>query len=170
MAKITLITGGAASGKSSFAVAEARNLRPKKVLFIATARPIDAEMKKKIANHKRERPEGWETIEGKNDELPALISCSVADVLVLDCLTLFVADYTKNPQTARGKAEQVLAALLANKKVRRAFIVTNEVGWGVVPVSKSGRAFRELLGGVNKTFAAAADTFVLMVAGVPFRK
>ncbi|MBI2152731.1 MAG: bifunctional adenosylcobinamide kinase/adenosylcobinamide-phosphate guanylyltransferase [Candidatus Rokubacteria bacterium] len=163
-----LILGGARSGKSRFAVAEAQ-ARPGRVAVVATAEALDPNMAARIAHHRRERPASWLTVEEPLELVPALRRVVArADTVLVDCLTLWVAN-----QFHRGVTEEAILASgedLAKFVAERAsflILVSNEVGQGVHPETASGLRFRDLLGAVNQTVAQAVDRVVLMVAGLP---
>jgi adenosylcobinamide kinase / adenosylcobinamide-phosphate guanylyltransferase len=161
------VLGGARSGKSRFAVESHRTHA--RVSFVATAQPQDADMAARIARHRAERPAHWRTVEEPYDLVPRLrAGAADADVVIVDCLTLWVANLM-----LRGDADEwivkqgeELAALLSCGE-RGVTLVSNEVGEGVHPPTAEGRRFRDLLGIVNQRVAAAADRVVLMVAGLP---
>ena len=164
------ILGGARSGKSREAlrVAAAMPARSRGA-FLATAQALDGDMEARIARHRAERPAGWSTLEEPFDVVAALGSLAGRmDVVVLDCLTLWVANLL-----LRGDEEKsILAAAdaLADFLAERCFsliIVSNEVGAGVHPATEVGLRFRDALGGVNQRIAAAADRVSYMVAGLP---
>lgn len=174
MSRITLILGGARSGKSSYALklAEAR----KSVTFIATAQAFDDEMSARIQKHKAERPASWETL-----ELPLHIAPSVSqiksDVVILDCITLWVTnllmqfvnddlvDEAPFMQTSQAETEKLLAAI-RNTELDW-LIVSNEVGLSLVPPYQMGRVYRDGLGWVNQRLTQEADKVIFMVAGIP---
>lgn len=163
---ITLVLGGARSGKSSYAQELA--LRFKHVTFIATALPIDSEMQRKIDAHRSERPASWKTIEAPIELAEAIRSESKSGAaLLVDCLTVHVGnlmhekqqfDYGDHFRELCAEIEAAQSPVIA---------VSNEVGSGIVPTFPSGRQFRDLLGQLNRQVAVAADTVVLMVAGIP---
>ena len=165
---ITLILGGARSGKSRLAQELAAGYSP--VAFVATAQPSDDEMRRKIERHKADRPAEWSTIE-EPLRLESVLQDqgSTHSLLLIDCLTL----YTANLMTAeRNDPEAVLrrASLFceALKSVGTSVVlVSNEVGGGIVPMHPAGRMFRDLLGEINQRVAAVADNVLVMVAGLP---
>ncbi|HET7343040.1 MAG TPA: bifunctional adenosylcobinamide kinase/adenosylcobinamide-phosphate guanylyltransferase [Methylomirabilota bacterium] len=167
MASSLLILGGARSGKSRFAVA---GLSPRaRVLYIATAQPGDADMAARIARHQAERPPQWKTVEAPFDLVPRLgDALGAADTVVVDCLTLWVANLMLrgDGDEAILKEADALAALAAAPRAELR-IVSNEAGLGVHPATADGLRFRDLLGGVNQRIAAAAARVVLMIAGLP---
>lgn len=164
MAEIILITGGVRSGKSRKALALAEEYPEK--LFVATAHAGDEEMHVRIDRHRRERGAEWETIE-EPLELARAMEIRPEAVAVVDCMTLWAA----NAMAAEIAIDAALDSFLAAARRRKApvIIVTNEVGWGVVPAFESGRQFRDLAGFINQRVAAAADTVWLMVSGIELR-
>jgi adenosylcobinamide kinase / adenosylcobinamide-phosphate guanylyltransferase len=184
MGKVTLITGGARSGKSAHALKLARGGSAPgaaRRFFIATAQPTDVEMEARITHHKEARGADFETIEEPLHLADAVKSLAGrADVVVLDCLTLWVS----NMMEAHGMGDLdaipahnvgiflVEARALADALRAAAFdtiVVTGEVGAGIVPDNLIARQFRDLLGWTNQKIAEAADEVLLMVAGYPVR-
>jgi adenosylcobinamide kinase / adenosylcobinamide-phosphate guanylyltransferase len=166
---ITLVIGGARSGKSRWAEEQAS--RYSRVTYLATAEARDSEMRKKIARHRRERPAKWRTVEVPKD-LPETIRVESggADVLLIDCFTLYVANVMRTGKNSNAQnCSQVLELRDAIRFSGTSIIaVSNEVGSGVVPAFRSGRVYRDMLGHLNQQVAAIADTVILMVAGLPF--
>jgi len=165
-----LILGGVRSGKSHHAILLATaSPSGRRTGFLATARADDRDMARRIARHQADRPTGWCTVEEPYEigEACRRLTDRV-DLIVLDCLTLWVSNLL-----LRGDLpDDVLAATDALAKLvgeRRAsiIIVSNEVGSGVHPPTEIGVRFQDTLGGVNQRLAAAADRVTLMVAGVP---
>ncbi len=163
-----LVLGGVRSGKSRYALDQARQLRGK-VAFLATARALDGDMAARIARHRAERPSTWTTIEEPHD-LPAACrrAARAHDAILADCATVWVANLMErgDRDAAILAAADDLAALLRERLVTM-IMVSNEVGQGVHPPTELGRRFRDLLGMVNQRLAAAADRVTLMVAGFP---
>jgi adenosylcobinamide kinase/adenosylcobinamide-phosphate guanylyltransferase len=172
MAGVTLITGGARSGKSNHAIALATaDSGAARRFFLATAEGRDDEMRARIAHHRRSRPAEFQTIEEPLDLCAALGSLERrADVVVVDCLTLWVSNLM-----GRGLVDDsILAdgdalAMVLRHASFSAMVVTDEVGWGVVPDNAVARRFRDLLGWVNQKIADVADSVILMTAGCPLR-
>ena len=162
---VTLVLGGVRSGKSRFAQKLAE--RASSAAFVATARAVDAEMRDKIRRHQQERPRHWRTLEEPLDLARAFVDCAPqCDLLLVDCLTLFVANVLEgDPQMVDARIEGFVDALRSASI--SVILVSNEVGSGVVPPYPAGRRFRDLLGEVNQKVAAVADNVVLMVAGLP---
>jgi adenosyl cobinamide kinase/adenosyl cobinamide phosphate guanylyltransferase len=158
-----LVLGGARSGKSALADRLARE-SGKPVTFIATATAGDADMVERIARHRLARAPEWTTLEEPLDLLGAVRGPDAGSYLVVDCLTLWVANLLgagRSHDEIRAMARAVAGALGS----RDAVVVSNEVGLGVVPATELGREFRDLLGGVNALFASCAERSVFMVAG-----
>jgi adenosylcobinamide kinase/adenosylcobinamide-phosphate guanylyltransferase len=162
-AVLTLVLGGARSGKSRYAEGLIAVLPPPWA-YIATAEAGDHEMAVRIRTHRARRGPSWRTIEAPRDLTAAFAACERMPVLV-DCLTLWLsnlmlADADVNAEV--GRLEEALAATVAP-----VVLVANEVGSGIVPDHALGRKFRDLQGLLNQRIAARADRVVLMVAGLP---
>jgi len=168
--RTALVLGGVRAGKSAYAVARAMALG-ERVAFVATAEPLDPEMAARIARHRAARPPGWTTIEAPLALAEALADLAgKADVVVVDCLNLWVANLLGRGPAPTDEALVAAADRLAAVAARRPFhlvLVSNEVGWGVHPETATGRRFRDALGLVNQAMARAADEVVLLVAGCP---
>ena len=162
---LRLLIGGARSGKSRLAV-QLASAQSGPVTFIATAEPGDDEMATRIAAHQAERPDGWTTLEEPIDLNRALSADPPDAAVIVDCLTLWVANLLDRDLTA----EQILdlartAAATAARRPGLVVTITNEVGGGIVPGNRLARRYRDLLGDVNRIWAEhAAETF-LVVAG-----
>jgi adenosylcobinamide kinase/adenosylcobinamide-phosphate guanylyltransferase/adenosylcobyric acid synthase len=164
-----LLIGGARSGKSRLAV-ELASASGRSVVVVATAEPGDADMAGRIARHRAERPPEWATVEEPIDLAGVLGRVGSEAFVVVDCLTLWVA----NLVFADRSDDEVLAAAAALASALAArhapsVVVTNEVGLGVHPDTDLGRRYRDLLGGVNRVVAATAWRSLLMVAGRAIR-
>jgi len=159
---LTLILGGARSGKSAMAERLIQALPPPWT-YIATAEALDEEMRERIAEHRRRRGDGWATVEAPM-ALPEALSTAPGPVLV-DCLTLWLT----NVMLAERPIEPAAAALEAALQARSAptFLVANEVGLGIVPEHRLGRLFRDEAGRLNQRLAARAERVLFMVAGLP---
>jgi adenosylcobinamide kinase / adenosylcobinamide-phosphate guanylyltransferase len=165
---ITLVVGGARSGKSRYAQALAKTAST--VAFLATAQPCDDEMRAKIERHRAERPSAWHTV-----EVPVELDAAIArygneySFLIVDCLTIFIANLldAEHNDEARILAgvDRVCHALQSVSA--SVVLVSNEVGGGIVPMHPVGRLFRDLLGETNQKVSAIADNVILMVAGCP---
>jgi adenosylcobinamide kinase/adenosylcobinamide-phosphate guanylyltransferase len=167
MGRLVLVTGGARSGKSRFAERRVFDLQPKGPwLYIATAEPIDDEMKDRIRKHRERRGEGWRTVEGPH-ALDAMASGNERGML-LDCVTLYLSRLLADghdDESIYGMIE-VMGATARNID-GDVVMVTNEVGWGVVPENPLGRRFRDLQGACNQRLAAMAQEVWLIVSGLP---
>ncbi len=169
MNKITLILGGARSGKSSYALSLAQ--RYKKVAFIATCQGKDKEMRQRIKLHQKSRPKHWETFEEPKEPAKLIGKLSNRfDCILIDCLTLLVS----NLILTGDKQEQVLKKikellLVLGKKKAKIILVSNEVGLGLVPVNKLGREFRDIAGRVNQIAAQQAGRVFFIAAGLSLK-
>lgn len=162
---LTLLTGGARSGKSGLAVAAARACgRP--VVFVATGEAADREFAERIARHRAERPSDWTLVEEPVELENAIAGVDDAACAIVDCLSLWVANLLGRglPEAALlGAADRAASAAAA--RAAPTIVVTNEVGSGVVPATPAGRHYRDVLGRVNRVWAGAADEAALVVAG-----
>lgn len=179
--RVTLILGGARSGKSDFARELAlRNGGP--VLFVATAEPGDEEMRARIEAHRRERPRSWRVLEAPRGVGRLLTAEYGGEATVLvDCVTMLVSNVLLTslpPSGAFGVAEAQAALEAVRREMEelldaaerhpaRYLLVSNEVGLGVVPENALARLYRDALGWANRLLAARADEVYLLVAGVP---
>jgi adenosylcobinamide kinase/adenosylcobinamide-phosphate guanylyltransferase len=159
MGAITLLVGGARSGKSSLAVEIGRR-HGGEVVFLATAEPFDDDMASRIHRHQLDRPE-WPTVEASLDVAAAVRSIADAALVIVDCITVWVA----NVHHHGGDADVDGLVTALARRSGPSVVVTNEVGLGVHPESELGRHYRDDLGRINQALAAAADTTLLMVAG-----
>jgi adenosylcobinamide kinase / adenosylcobinamide-phosphate guanylyltransferase len=165
-----MILGGARSGKSDFAISLARARGGEDVLFVATAQALDGEMDTRIQQHRRARPAGWKTREAPRHVAEALRTAPTARAVVLDCLTLWVSNVMLADEDAASDtmARELNDLLLWQRESQcELIVVSNEVGMGLVPDNALGRAYRDLLGAMNKRLATAADQVFFVVAGLP---
>lgn len=162
----TLVLGGARSGKSAWAQtraerrAEASGVRP---VMIVTAQALDDEMRERIDRHRADRGARWTTVEAPLDVAGSLATLGADDVAVIDCLTLWLG----NQMGAEADIEALSAALVQAVAACPAtlFVVSNEVGWGIVPDNALARRFRDHAGRLHQGVAAVADQTVLVMAG-----
>jgi adenosyl cobinamide kinase/adenosyl cobinamide phosphate guanylyltransferase len=161
---LVLLIGGARSGKSELALRLASE-QSSPVAFLATAQAGDAEMAARIAQHRRERPESWQTIEEPLRLREAIADVSDGHCLVIDCLTLWTANALEAFGVDQVEAHATAAARVAVGRAGLTVAVTNEVGFGIVPNNALARSYRDLLGRVNAIWAEAADQVYLLVAG-----
>lgn len=175
MGRLTLILGGARSGKSSYAqtLAEAAG---KTVTFLATAQALDEEMSARIQKHRAERPVHWATLEAPlniAEHAPKIKSA----VVILDCITLLVTnlmmqfvkddlvDETPFLQSVQTEIDGLIRTI--REREQDWMIISNEVGLGLVPPYQMGRVYRDGLGWANQRLAREADQVIFMVAGIP---
>lgn len=166
--EVVLITGGARSGKSKYAEECALRLGAK-LLYLATGEAGDAEMAERIADHQKRRGEKWITVEEPLEISKVLqLHQGKVDCVLVDCLTLWISNLLlqKGEQYAKGAVDDFI--LNAPNFDFHLFLVTNEVGWGIVPDNALARQFRDLTGWSNQRMAEVAKDVVLMVAGIPF--
>ena len=162
--RLTLVLGGARSGKSRFAESLIAS-EPPPWIYVATAEALDDEMAQRIAEHRARREGRWRTIEAPRDIAAALAEVPAGAAVLLDCVTLWLS----NVLLAGGDVEAEIARLDdALMRMRgKAVLVANEVGFGIVPDNALARRFRDLQGVLNQRLAARADRVVLVVAGLP---
>jgi adenosylcobinamide kinase/adenosylcobinamide-phosphate guanylyltransferase len=160
---LTFLLGGARSGKSALAVELASQWNGP-VTVVATGEARDDDMAARIEAHRAERPADWLTVEEPTELASALELVPVDAAVVVDCLSLWVANVLDHDVEALNER-----AVAAAKQRARAIVVSNEVGLGVVPVSELGRRYRDVLGRVNARWAAAADEAAFVVAGKMLR-
>jgi adenosyl cobinamide kinase/adenosyl cobinamide phosphate guanylyltransferase len=160
---LTLLLGGARSGKSDLAVRIGRGWR-QPVTFVATATPGDADMAARIERHRIERPASWGCIEEPIDLAAALAECE-GNGAIVDCLTVWTANLLAGGSAAAALSEAERVAALAAAREAPTVAVSNEVGLGVHPATVAGREFRDLLGRVNAIWAEAAAEAYFLLAG-----
>lgn len=167
--KVIFVTGGAKSGKSSFVLSEAAKHEGQKA-FMATAEALDEEMQDRIERHQLQRGEDWDTYEE-----PFHITETVAklagrySVIVLDCLTLWLSNAMHRNADIEVEMEKFLNILGHSKQDCYIYIVSNEVGAGIVPENALAREFRDLAGSMNQRVAGVSDEVFMVVAGIPVK-
>jgi adenosylcobinamide kinase / adenosylcobinamide-phosphate guanylyltransferase len=162
---LVVLLGGARAGKSRLALELARETGAP-VTVLVTAEGRDDEMRERIAAHRAERPSEWSTVEEPIRVGKALEAVPADHTVVLDCLSLWVANLLERetaPSDVLAAAEQ--AAALAAGRSALTVAVSNEVGLGIVPATPLGRVFRDLLGSVNRVWVEASSQAALVVAG-----
>ncbi|MCC6467770.1 MAG: bifunctional adenosylcobinamide kinase/adenosylcobinamide-phosphate guanylyltransferase [Alphaproteobacteria bacterium] len=162
--RLTLILGGARSGKSRHAEALIAQAE-RGCTYIATAQALDSEMRRRIAEHRARRPAHWATIEAPIDLPAALSGHAPGCVVLVDCLTLWLSNILLAERDIAADSDALVAALQACEAT--VICVSNEVGLGIVPDNALARAFRDAQGQLNQRIAALADRVVLMTAGQP---
>ena len=171
--RLTLILGGARSGKSQHAQQLAVE-SGKAVLFVATAEAGDQEMAERIEAHRLSRPQAWETLEAALGVGKAILERNPSGLVLMDCLTLLASNVLGQfsepyqPREYGAALDDEIEGLLEAYRQTRAewLVISNEVGLGVVPATPAGRLYRDALGRANQRVAQDADEVVLMVAGL----
>ena len=161
---LTLVIGGARSGKSGLAerlITGSR--RPRR--YIATAEAWDDEMRDRIARHRSDRGADWTTVEAPLDLPAALAAAQPNEAILIDCATLWLTNHLLADHDLAAESATLLAALATCPAP--VVIVSNEVGWGIVPDNALARAFRDAQGRLNQQIAAQADLVLGVMAGLP---
>jgi adenosylcobinamide kinase / adenosylcobinamide-phosphate guanylyltransferase len=161
--RLTLVLGGARSGKSRYAESLVMALPPP-WLYVATGQGLDAEMAARIEAHRSRRGAGWTTVEAPRALAATLAAPGTAPILV-DCLTLWLSNLMMAEAPIEAELDRLAQAL--DKATAPVVMVANEVGSGIVPDNALARRFRDLQGWLNQRIAAQADNVVLVVAGLP---
>jgi adenosylcobinamide kinase/adenosylcobinamide-phosphate guanylyltransferase len=164
---ITLVLGGARSGKSAYAQrqaeqAAAATARPP--LMIATAEAFDEEMRDRIDRHRTERGDDWRTLEAPLELAAAVRDLRADDIAVVDCLTLWLSNQMLADRDLSAAVDELALAFSACPAAL--WVVSNEVGWSLVPDNALGRRFRDEAGRLNQRIASIADSACLIVAGM----
>lgn len=167
--KIVFVVGGTRSGKSSFALKRAEAVSGKKA-YIATAEPLDDEMRERIERHKAQRGKDWVTYEETS---------AIADVvkeiagkhnaIIIDCLTLWLSNLMYADLDVEAEVKHFITSLKDMTSPIVVYIVSNEVGMGIVPENDLARRFRDMAGTMNQKVAEAADEVYLVTAGIPLK-
>ncbi len=163
------VTGGARSGKSAFALRKASSINGDAVSFIATAEALDSEMTERIERHKLERNPNWQTLEESLD-IESVLERATHKLIVLDCVALWVSNMLLAGISEPAMLERTAAFISAATRLQKTVIVvSNEVGLGIVPDNALSRRYRDALGRVNQSFAAASSEAYLLVSGLELR-
>jgi len=165
-ASLTFLLGGARSGKSAYAERLATAL-PSPWTYIATAEAYDEEMRERIAQHRARRGEGWHTLDAPLDLAGMLDSVPADRPVLVDCLTLWLTNHMLAEHDVEAECAR-LGAVLSRPRGPW-FVVSNEVGLGIVPDNALARRFRDAAGRLNQQVASQADTVLMMVAGLPLK-
>jgi len=160
---ITLVLGGARSGKSCYAE-WLMTTYPKPWIYVATAEARDEEMAERIAAHQARRHAGWQTIEAPHDLADALHAAPSGAAVLIDCLTLWLSNLMERGTDLETQITKLQEALA--ERVGATVIVSNEVGLGIVPDNALARRFRDMQGNLNQRLAAQASRVIIMVAGI----
>lgn len=164
MPHLTLILGGAASGKSAHAEALVTATGKARV-YLATAEAHDAEMLEKLETHRKRRGPNWRTVEAPRDLRPALGSAGADEVVLLDCATMWLSNHLLAESDLSQAEADLIDAL--DDCAAPVVVVSNEVGLSVVPDTTLGRRFQTAQGKLNQTLAARADVVINVIAGLP---
>jgi len=167
--EIIFVIGGCRSGKSSHALQTAEKMPGNRKIYLATCVPQDDEMKQRVAKHQKERSQNWVTVE-EPLHLPGVIleNSLKADVMLVDCLTLWVSNLlmeTDDEKQLEKRIAQLIGSL--EKATGPIVLVSNEIGTGIVPENKLARQYRDIIGLVNQAVAKTASKVIWMVAGIP---
>jgi len=163
---LTFLLGGARSGKSTHAESLISVLPPPWT-YIATAQAFDAEMTERIRLHRARRDDRWETIDAPLDLAGAIEDLSDGRPVLIDCLTLWLSNHMLAEHDIEAECRRL--AVLLSRPRGPWFVVSNEVGLGIVPDNALGRSFRDAQGRLNQMVAAEADSVLFMMAGLPLR-
>jgi adenosylcobinamide kinase/adenosylcobinamide-phosphate guanylyltransferase len=166
--EVIFVTGGCRSGKSRFALDHADQHFSRK-LYLATCEALDEEMAQRIEQHKKMRGPEWQTIEEPIKIVERIKECGEGvEVILMDCITLWLSNLLTREKTDLKIMDEMTRFVEMMKQTPTSFIVvSNEVGMGIVPADPLGRRFRDLSGMANQKIAAAANTVIFMVSGIP---
>jgi adenosylcobinamide kinase/adenosylcobinamide-phosphate guanylyltransferase len=171
--RLTFILGGARSGKSRLALRLAQSQSTSKKLFLATALPQDEEMRQRIENHQLARDSSWQTLEQPYYVAQTLQEHAVhsKSIIVVDCLTLWLSNLmcgNAGPMLSSDEVEKKIDELktVFSQLNGQIFLVSNEVGLGLVPETSLGRNFRDLQGKLNQSIAQVSNEFLFVIAGI----
>lgn len=168
MGQLIFVTGGARSGKSSFAERLAAG-SGQAVTYLATAVAFDPEMQERIQRHQNDRPAHWHTLEEPVNVVQAIQNAQTP-VLLLDCLSVWINNLMYHDWSdSQMLAEAAALAQAARQRDGLTLFVTNEVGFGIVPDNALARRYRDVLGWVNQACAAESDEAYLLVSGLPLK-
>ncbi len=164
---LTMLLGGARSGKSSAALRLAR-AQPAPVVFVATSPQIvgDSDLDARIAAHRAERPPTWQTVEAEVDLADAIAAVADDAFVIIDCLTVWLGNllhHGHDDDAVNARSTVALSAITA--RACNAVAITNEVGMGIVPADAATRRYRDLLGRINQQWVGASDRASLLIAG-----
>jgi adenosylcobinamide kinase/adenosylcobinamide-phosphate guanylyltransferase len=161
---LTLVIGGARSGKSRYAESLVTAFAPPWI-YVATAEPLDDEMRSRIAEHRARRGADWRLIEAPRDIGGVIAGAPAGSAILVDCLTLWLSNLVLADADVEAELDRLDDALAQARGP--VVLVSNEVGFGIVPANALARRFRDAQGFLNQRVAAVADRVVLMVAGLP---
>ena len=165
---LTFVLGGARSGKSAYALREARayaQARGGRLVMIATAEALDEEMTARIARHKSERGGDWTTVEAPLNLEDAVRGLAPRDVAVIDCLTLWLSNLMRDGAEISERTDALVAAMDASP-ADHLILISNEVGQGLVPDNALARRFRDEAGWMHQAISSACDRVIVVQAGL----
>jgi len=172
LGSLTLFLGGAKSGKTKAALKAASSFKPPRY-YLATAQGLDQEMVQRIENHQAERGPDWKTLEAPLDPAGAISSLAGDNLVLMDCLTLWLSNLltaNQDPSDLSFVSKEINKLISAIKDYQGpVFIVSNEVGGGLVPMDPLGRAFRDMSGLAHQLLAEKAWEVWLIIAGLPLK-
>ena len=166
MPKLTLVIGGARSGKSRHAESLIMALPPPWI-YVATAETLDDEMARRVAEHRARRGDGWQTVEAPGNLPQALDDAPEGAPILVDCLTLWLSNLLLADAVIDRECDKLDAAL--SRRRGAVVMVANEVGLGIVPDNALARRFRDAAGRLNQQMAARADSVIFVAAGIPLQ-
>lgn len=168
-----MVTGGTRSGKSKFAEDLADAIGGE-IIYLATAQALDDEMKERIKKHQQRRPKNWTTIEEPLEAARIISGCHQGTTVVLDCLTLLISNwFFKGEERSLDCREAFVDAEITSlagaimESNANLIVVSNELGWGLVPENELSRRFRDLAGNANQRIAEVCEEVFLIVSGIP---
>ena len=162
---LAFVIGGIKSGKTKFALKKAEELKNSKLYYIATARAVDDEMKERIERHKRDRGEKWITIEEPIEVDRVLKEIPKGSVIIIDCLTTWLTNLLIENYDVEEKTNKLLDIFLKIKTDLDLFLISNEVGLGIIPDNPLGRKFIDLSGYLHQKVAQIADEVYFIICG-----
>jgi adenosylcobinamide kinase/adenosylcobinamide-phosphate guanylyltransferase len=162
---LAFVIGGIKSGKTKFALKKAEELNCGKLYYIATARAVDEEMKERIEKHKIERGEKWITIEEPIEVDRVLKAIPKGSVIIIDCLTTWLTNLLIENYDVEEKTNKFIDILLKTKTDLDLFLISNEVGLGIIPDNPLGRKFIDVSGNLHQKVAHIADEVYFIICG-----
>jgi len=162
---LAFVIGGIKSGKTKFALKKAEELNNGQLYYIATAREVDEEMKERIERHKIERGEKWVTIEEPIEVDRVLKTIPKGSVIIIDCLTTWLTNLLIENYDVEEKTNKLLDTLLKIKTDLDLFLISNEVGLGIIPDNPLARKFIDLSGSLHQKVAQIADEVYFIICG-----
>lgn len=162
---LAFVIGGIKSGKTKFALKKAEELKTGKLYYIATARAVDEEMKERIERHRIDRGEKWITIEEPIDVEEVLKKIPKGSIIIIDCLTTWLTNLLIENYNVEEKTNKLLDLLLKIKTDLDLFLISNEVGLGIIPDNPLGRKFIDFSGNFHQKVAQIADEVYFILCG-----